>query len=206
MARGSLVTPVWRPNTKVASVTASASAKAASGSPAVSVRWERLVLDLDQRASVFRFGARSCHHRANRFALPAGAGDRDGMLRRRFDAFQMREHADPRRDHVRKLGAGNDGDHAGRFLGLFGRDVFDARMCVRRAHEGDVRHARQHDVADILPAPLRQSRQIRPRHRAADIGVRPVERTQARGHVAADLHALPPARARATASTASTIA
>ena len=49
--------------------------------------WERLVLDLDQRAGVFRFGARSCHHRADRFALPAGAGDRDGMLRRRFDAF-----------------------------------------------------------------------------------------------------------------------
>ena len=32
------------------------------------------------------------------------------------------------------------------------------------------------DVADILPAPLHQSRQVRPRHRAADIGIRPVER------------------------------
>ena len=61
---------------------------------------ERLVVNIDQRASVFRFGARSCHHRANRFALPAGARDRDGMLRRRFDAFQMREHADPWRDHA----------------------------------------------------------------------------------------------------------
>ena len=82
---------------------------------------ERLVLDLDQRAGVFRFGARPCHHRAHCFALPAGAGHRDGMLRRRFDAFQMREHADPRRDRARELGAGNDGDHAGRLLRLLGR-------------------------------------------------------------------------------------
>ena len=38
MARGSLVTPVWRPNTKVVSTTASASAKPLSGSPAVCTR------------------------------------------------------------------------------------------------------------------------------------------------------------------------
>ena len=37
MARGSLVTPVWRPNVKVVSTTASASAKPLSGSPAFSV-------------------------------------------------------------------------------------------------------------------------------------------------------------------------
>jgi hypothetical protein len=152
---------------------------------------QRLVVDLDQRAGVFRFGARSCHHRADRLALPAGARDRDGMLRRRFDAFEMREHAHPRRDHVRKLRAGNDGDHARRFLDLLGRDVFDARVRVRRAQESDMRHARQHDVADILPAPLRQSRQIRPRYRAADIGVRPVERSEARGLVGREFHLAP---------------
>jgi len=48
--------------------------------------------------------------------LPAGAIDGDGVLRRRFDALEMREHADPRRDHLGKLGAGDHRDHAGRFL------------------------------------------------------------------------------------------
>ena len=53
-------------------------------------------------------------------------------------------------------------------------------MRVRRAHEGHMRHARQHDVADILRAALRQPREVRPRHRAADVGVRPVERGEER--------------------------
>ena len=149
---------------------------------------QRLVVDVDQRAGVFGFGARARDHGAHRFALPAGALDGDGVLRRRFDALEMREHADPRRDHLGKLGAGDDRDHARRFLRRRGVDAFDARMRVRRAHEGDVRHARQHDVADILAAPLRQPRQIRPRHRAADIGIRPVERGEAGRLVGGDFH------------------
>ncbi len=141
-------------------------------------RRQFFVGDVDQLAGVFRLRARLRHHGAHRFALPAGALDRDGVLRRRFQALQMREHADPGRHHFGQLGAGDHGDHAGRFLRRRGVDLLDARMRVRRAHEGHVRHARQGDVADILPAPLRQALQIRPRHRAADIGVRPVERGQ----------------------------
>ena len=80
----------------------------------------------------------------------------------------------------------------------------------RMAHVAFVRsphaHARQHDVADELPPPLRQPRDIRPRHRAADIGIRPVERAQRGGDVVGDLHLPCPARACATASTASTMA
>ena len=38
-----------------------------------------------------------------------------------------------------------------------------------------MRHARQLHVADIEPAPLHQPIEIRPRHRLADIGIRPVE-------------------------------
>ena len=68
----------------------------------------------------------------------------------------------------------------GAFFAVGRVDVFDARVRVRRAHERDVRHARQHHVADILAAPLRQPRQIGPRHRAADIGIRPVERVTGR--------------------------
>ena len=67
-------------------------------------------------------------------------------------------------------------------------DVFDARVRMRRAHEGDMHHARQHDVADILAASLRQPRQIGPRHRAADIGIRPVERGKAGRLIVGDFH------------------
>ncbi len=125
---------------------------------------ENLVLNLDQRAGVLGRGAALRHHRADRFALPAGALDRDGVLRRRLDALEMREHADPGRNHLRKLGAGDNRDDARSSARLLGFDFYNPRMRMRRAHEGDVHHARQHDVADILAAALRQPRQIRPRH------------------------------------------
>src|SRR5262249_31374270 len=54
-----------------------------------------------------------------------------------------------------------------------GRDRGDARMGVGRAHEGHMRHARQRHVADELRAAAGEAREIRPRHRAADIGIRP---------------------------------
>ena len=114
MARGSLVTPVWRPNTKVASATASDSSESLVGIAggertlegqivaefgmdhrrrriergfSIGDGGQRFVIDIDQRAGVFRFGAGARHHGADRFALPAGAIDGDGMLRRRFDAL-----------------------------------------------------------------------------------------------------------------------
>ena len=153
---------------------------------------EHLIVDADQRASVLGLGAALGDHGAHRLALPAGALDRDGMLRRRLDAFQMGEHADPRRDHFRKLGAGDDRDHARRLFRLRRRDVFDPRMRMRRTHEGDMGHARQHDVADILAAALGEPRQIGPRHRAADIGVRAVEGGEAGRLIVGDFHFAPP--------------
>ncbi len=133
------------------------------------------VFDLDQSAGILGERPRVRDDGGDSLALPAGALDRDGVLRRRFEALEMGENADPRRDHLRKLGAGDDGDDAFQAPRRRGVDRLDARVRVRRAHERDMRHARQRDVGDILPAPLRQPRQIRPRHRAADIGIRPVE-------------------------------
>ena len=46
------------------------------------------------------------------------------------------------------------------------------------------------DVADILAAALGQPRQIGPRHRAADIGIRPVERGEAGRLIVGDFHFL----------------
>jgi hypothetical protein len=152
---------------------------------------ENLVLDLDQRAGILGLGAALRHHCANCFTLPAGALDRDGVLRRRLYPLEMREHADPRRDDLRELRAGDDRDHARR-LACFGRvDVRNSRMRVRASHESDMDHARQHDVGDILAAPLRQPRQIRPRHRAADIGIRPIERGESGRLVLGDFHLWP---------------
>ncbi len=169
-------------------------------------RRQFLVVDRDQLAAVLGFGAAPRDHGADRFAGPAGAVDGDGVLRRRFEALEMREHADPGRDDLGQFRAGDHGDDAGRFLGGGGVDALDPGVRVRRAHERDMRHARQHHVADVLRAALRQPRQIGPRHRAADVGVRPVERGEEGRGVFDDFHRLPPARASATASIASTMA
>ena len=169
-------------------------------------RRQFLVCHLDQFAGIFGLGARARDHGADGFALPAGDIDGDGRLRRRFEALEMREHADPGRHDFRQLGTGDHGDHAGRFLRRVGFDADDARVCMRRAHESHMRHARQRDIADILPAPLREPLQIRPRHRAADIRVRPVEGAEHGRGVVGDFHRFAPARACATDSTASTMA
>src|SRR6476661_3189396 len=100
----------------------------------------------------------------------------------------MREYADPRRHDLGKLGPGDDRNHARRFLCSFGGDFDNTGMGVRRTYKGDVHHARHRDIADILPASLRQTLQIWPRHRTADVRVRPVERSQDGRGVFGDLH------------------
>ena len=56
-------------------------------------RRQLVVADLDELARVLRFCARARDHGADCLALPACALDRDRVLRRRFDAFEMGEHA-----------------------------------------------------------------------------------------------------------------
>jgi hypothetical protein len=155
-------------------------------------RGEHLIVDLDQRAGVLSLRAALRHHGAYRFALPAGVLDRDGVLRRRFYSFEMREHANPRRNDFGKVGAGDYRDHAGSFASRGRIELGDPRMRVRRAHKRDVHHARQDDVGDILTAAGRQPREVGPRHRAADIGVGPVERREAGRLVFGDFHLFAP--------------
>ncbi len=64
-----------------------------------------LVVDGDEGAGVLGLRPGAGDDRGDRLALPAGALDRDGVLRRRLDALEMGEHADPGRDHLRELGA-----------------------------------------------------------------------------------------------------
>src|SRR6478735_525855 len=100
----------------------------------------------------------------------------------------MREYADPRRHDLGKFGPGDDRYHAMRFLCSFDGDFDNTSMGVRRTYKSDLHHARQRYVADILSAPLRQTLQIWPRHRTADVRVRPVERSQDGWGVFGDLH------------------
>ena len=165
-----------------------------------------LILDFDKTDSVFRLRTGFGYDGTDGFALPARTVDGERVLRRRLDALQVSEHADPRRHHFRQFRAGDDRDHARRFLRQRGFDFFDPRMGVGRANKRDMRHARQHGVADIRSAALCQTLQIRARHRAADIGIRPVERAEDRRLVGRDFHFPAPARACAVASTASTMA
>ena len=151
---------------------------------------QRLIIDLDQLGGVLGLGARARDGSADGFALPAGTVDGDGRLRRRFEALQVRKHADPGRHHFGQFGAGDHGDDAGCLLRRVGLDRGDFGVSMRRAHKGDVRHARQRNVADILPAALGEAMQIRPRHRAADIGIGPVERGEHGRGIVGDFHAL----------------
>ena len=171
-------------------------------------RRQFLVADIHQLAAILRFGPRARDHRAYRLALPARALDRDCMLRRRFDALEVGENADPGRDDLRQFSAGDHRDDARRRLRRGRRDRRDARVGVGRADEGHVRHARQRHITHELGATTGEPREIGPRHRSADIGVRPVEGREGRGRVVGDFHRVPceECRAFATASTASTIA
>ena len=104
--------------------------------------------------------------------------------------------------------------------------VSTARTPIGRAYRGAfndtqaqqlgghaIRHAVERSGVDpaeiedvVLGAALQQAAHIRPRHRSPDIGVRTVERGDDRRGIFDDAHHLPPARACATASTASTMA
>ena len=172
-------------------------------------RRQFLVAHLHELARVLGLGAAARDHGADRLALPARSLDGDRVLRRGFDPFQVREHADPRRDHRRELRAGDDGDHAGCRFRSRGGDPLDARMGVGRAHEGHMRHTRQRQIAHELGAAAREAREIGARDRPADIGVRPVQGGENGRRIVRDFHVricFPSALACATASTASTMA
>ena len=174
-------------------------------------RFQFLIVDRNQFGGVLGNRAAGRHDRGDRLALPADMIDRDRALRRRFEPLHVREHADPRRDDGGEFLPGHDSDHALDAFGRRGVDAGDFGVRIGRAQIHDMGHARQLDVADIEPPPLHQAIEVRPRHRLADIGVRPVQHRKAvrifggRGHGMRSDVALP-ARACAARSTASTMA
>jgi hypothetical protein len=161
-----LVTPVWRPNrnrlddlvgrgeaaVRISGLVAALEGQivAERGMDHRRVGGERgfgigdgrqfLVIDNDEGARILGLRPRARHHGGNRLALPARPVD-DGVLRRRLDALEMGEHADPWRDHLGKLGAGDHGHDARCPLGRARIDRLDVRMGVGRTHENHMRHA-----------------------------------------------------------------
>ena len=67
-------------------------------------------------------------------------------------------------------------------------DRCDAGMRVRRAQKATCAMRGSATSLTYCAAPLRQPRQVRPRHRAADIGIRPVERGEDGRQVVDDFH------------------
>jgi hypothetical protein len=164
------------------------------------------IFNRDKFGRVLGNGAAGRDDGRDGLALPADAVDGDGVLRRRFQPLQMREHADPGCDDGGKFCTRHDGDDAGQALGRGYVDTCDFRMGMRRAQEHGMRHPRQFDVADIESAPLHQPLEIGPRHHLADIGIRPIQLRENFGIGCGDGHGLRPLRARAVVSTASTMA
>ncbi len=139
-------------------------------------RFQFLVFNGDEFGGVLGDGAAGRHDGRDRLALPADAIDRDRVLRRRFEALQMREHADPWRDDGRQVPAPvTTAMTPGNAPGRRGVDPDDLRMGMGRAQKHHMRHPRQFHVADIKPPPLHQPLEVGPRDHLADIGVRPVE-------------------------------
>ena len=138
-------------------------------------RRQRLVGDIDLGDGILGDGARLGHHGRHRLADPGGPLDRQGSLRGRFHALEMRQHAHPGLAMGLEVLAGEDAQHAWHLQGLGGVDADNPGVGVRAAHEGHVHHARQHDVVDELAASLDQLLHVGTRHRLADVGVGPVD-------------------------------
>ena len=83
-------------------------------------------LDLHVLQGVFGLGAGVGDHGHHRLALPAGAFDGHGVLRRRFDARQMAESGDPRLAYSGQVSAVIHRQHAGHHAGKVALNAGDA--------------------------------------------------------------------------------
>ena len=164
---------------------------------------QHLPVDLDELRRILGLGAALGDHRDHRLALPGRRLQRQRILRRRLEALQVREHADPGVVYLRELATVHDRDHPRCRPRRIRVDGPDPGMRMGRAHEGHVpRPPAGLDIVDEGAAPFREAGRIGARNRPADIGVRAIEEPAVRDEIG---HDGPPSRARAI-SNASTIA
>ena len=169
-------------------------------------RRQFLVFNPHEFGRVLGHGATGGDDGGDGLALPADPIDRDRMLRRRFEALQMRKHADPWRNDGCKFHASHNGDDSGQPARLRGVDLDDLRMGMGRAQKHHMRHARQFHIADIKSPALHQPLEVWTRDHFADVGVRPIELGENFGIGRCHGHGWDPARRRAVVSTASIMA
>ena len=84
--------------------------------------------DLHILHGVFGFGTGVGDHGHDRLALPAGAINRHGVLRRRFQADQMRQRCDPRFANSGQVFSVEHAQHAGHHAGKAPFNTDDARV------------------------------------------------------------------------------
>ena len=135
--------------------------------------FQRLVFDRDQFGGVARLRFR---FRDDERDAVADAAHLVGDQQRQERAVALRR-AEILRHQVRghagelvgsDVGAGEDGEHAGRRLRLRNVDLLDAGVGVRREHVDAEGHAGQHDVVDIAALAYQEALVLDPAHRLSD--------------------------------------
>ena len=133
-------------------------------------------LNRDQFNSIFRQCTRVRDNSYHRLPRPYDLVDGKRQLRRRLHALEMIHGADPWRADLCEILTGGHKPNTWHFPRRLSVDRHDPGMRIGTANIGNMHHARQHNVSDITPAPSQKSLCIRARDRAADIGIRTIQR------------------------------
>ena len=126
---------------------------------------------MDQRRRIFGLRAGIRHNGGDGLALPGRAVRCQRMLRCRFQAGEMRQHANPRRANSRQVRGRHNAHNAGHGAGGIGIDVPDTRMGIGATDERHVDHARQALIAGVLALTAQQAPGVGARDAAADVAV-----------------------------------
>ena len=176
---------------------------------------QRFPFHLQVLQRILGFSAGVGDDRHHRFALPAGAVQRQRILRRRLHAGQMRQCRHPRLADFGHLMAVDDSDHARHHARVIAIDRNNAGMRDRTAPVHHMRHARQVDIVQILATAFEQAACAAAHHRFADVALVVGQRRQAGDGLVGRVHAEAPvactvapapARLASTSAIASTIA
>ena len=167
----------------------------------VSDNRERIIVHLNQRSTIFGCGTGGCNHSNHRFTNPTGSVHGHRMLGWGFQPLEVFQHSNPRRANLGQIGTGEYPQDAFDRFGVLCINAKDFGMRKWRPYKDHMHHAWQGDVVHISAPTLDQSPGIGARDSLAYVGIRTVGIAKLNGHVCTC-----PARCRATASTASTMA
>ena len=136
-------------------------------------RVEHVVIDFDEFCCVARFGLARGHHHRHLVAHITHLALRQHRMRRLFHRLAVHIGDEPAARHavdlvVGDIGAGEDGEHAGRRFRRGGIDGFDDGMRMRRAQKHRIGLARQHHIVGVLAGAGQKARVFLALDRYAD--------------------------------------